>query len=184
LVDRVALGATAAALVAWVAAPDSAVTAWAALAAGLANALRLGRWRGTAVSREPLLWVLHLGYAWLVLGFLLLAANRWMSLLPQTAALHALTVGTIGTMTLAVMTRATLGHTGHALSAGPGTTAIYGLITAAAVLRLLAPVAGGQYMLLLALAGTAWSMAFGLFVVIYAGPLARPRAKAQAASPG
>jgi uncharacterized protein involved in response to NO len=98
-----------------------------------------------------------------------------VALLPQTAALHALTVGAIGTMTLAVMTRASLGHTGRPLAAGPGTTAIYVLVTFAAVLRLFAPLAEAQYLLVLTLAGAAWSGAFGLFVLIYARPLTLPR---------
>ncbi|MDE1931593.1 MAG: NnrS family protein, partial [Alphaproteobacteria bacterium] len=108
----------------------------------------------------------------------LLAANGFMPLLPPTAALHALTVGAIGTMTLAVMTRASLGHTGRKLTAGHGTTAIYVLVTIAAVLRLLAPLAGAQYLLMLNLAGGAWTGAFGLFVVLYGPPLLTPRVAA------
>ena len=125
--------------------------------------------------REPLLWVLHLDHGWLVLGFVLLALSSAIALLPQTAALHALTAGAISTMTLAVMTRASLGHTGRPLAAGPGTATIYVLITLAAVLCLLAPLAGARYLLLLALAGAAWSGAFGLFALVYARPLLLPR---------
>jgi uncharacterized protein involved in response to NO len=105
----------------------------------------------------------------------LLAIEGFIPLLPATTALHALTVGAIGTMTLAVMTRASLGHTGRRLTAGPGTTAIYGLITLAAILRLAAPLAGAEYLLVLSLAGTAWSGAFGLFVLLYARLLSLPR---------
>ncbi len=181
--DRAALAATALALGLWTFRPDAAITAWVVLVAGLANAVRVGRWRGLAVLHEPLLWVLHLGYAWLAGGLLLLAACRWLPLLPPTAALHALTVGTIGTMTLAVMTRSSLGHTGRPLVAGPGTTMVYVLITLAAVLRLLAPIGGNWYLLLLALAGMAWSAAFGLFVLLYARPLARPRVTGETARP-
>lgn len=133
------------------------------------------RWRGVATSREPVLWVLHLGYCWLALGLVLLALNGLMPFLPYTAALHALTVGAIGTMTRAVMTRASLGHTGHPLTAAPGTTAIFGLITLAAVLRLLSPLAGANYLLALAVAAAAWSGAFGLFVIIYGPLLLLPR---------
>lgn len=112
---------------------------WLELAAGIAHAARFARWRGGKTLREPLLWVLHLGYGWLSLGLLLLGFNSLASMLPQTTALHALTVGAIGTMTLAVMTRASLGHTGRALVAGPRMTTIYAPITLAAVLRVLAP---------------------------------------------
>ena len=176
--DRAALGLTAIALVAWVAVPDAAVTSGLALLAAVAQGVRLARWRGAGAWREPLLWVLHLGYGWLALGFLLLAANGFMPLLPPTAALHALTVGAIGTMTLAVMTRASLGHTGRKLTAGRGTTTIYVLVTIAAILRLLAPLAGAHYLLTLSLAGAAWSGAFGLFVVLYGPPLLTPRVTA------
>ncbi|HKR19599.1 MAG TPA: NnrS family protein [Stellaceae bacterium] len=176
--DRGALGATAIAVIAWVAAPEAAATAWLALVAAVAQGVRLARWRGAGTWREPLLWVLHLGYGWLALGFLLLAVNGFMPLLPATAALHALTAGAIGTMTLAVMTRASLGHTGRKLTAGRGTTTIYVLVTVAAVLRLLAPLAGAQYLLVLSLAGAAWTGAFGLFVVLYGPPLLTPRVAA------
>jgi uncharacterized protein involved in response to NO len=155
------------------------VSAAAALAAGLALATRLGRWRGAPTSREPLVLVLHVGYGWLALGFILLGLNAFVPVLPPTAALHALTAGAIGTMTLAVMTRASLGHTGHALAAGRGTVAIYTLVTLAALLRLVAPLAASHYLLLLALAGAAWSSAFGLFALLYAPTLARPRAASQ-----
>jgi uncharacterized protein involved in response to NO len=93
--------------------------------------------------------------------------------LPTTTALHALTVGAVGTMTLAVMTRASLGHTGRPLTAGPGTTQIYVLVTSAALLRLLAPLGGVHTLLILVLAGVAWSGAFGLFVLCYGPALAR-----------
>jgi len=173
--DRAVLTLTALALAVWVVAPEGLVTPWVALAAGFSLGARLARWRGGATMREPLVWVLHLGYGWLSLGFLLLAFNGFVPLLPSTTALHALTVGAIGTMTLAVMTRATLGHTGRTLAAGPGTTTIYALVTLAAILRLLAPLAPTDYVLVLSLAGAAWSGAFALFALLYARPLALPR---------
>ena len=129
--------------------------------------------------REPLLWILHLGYGWLAVGFLLLALERFLPLVPQTTALHALTVGAIGTMTLAVMTRASLGHTGRPLVAGVGTTAIYLLVTLAALLRLLAPLWGEAYMPAMNLAGASWSGAFGLFVLLYARPLMTRRIRVE-----
>jgi uncharacterized protein involved in response to NO len=104
--DRTVLAVTVLALAVWVIMPEAAVAPWVELAAGLALGARLARWRGGATLREPLVWVLHLGYGWLSLGFLLLALDGIAPLLPQTTALHALTAGAIGTMTLAVMTRA------------------------------------------------------------------------------
>jgi len=182
-IDRVALALTALALVAWVAVPDTAIAAAVELAAGLALALRLARWRGGGTWREPLLLVLHVGYGWLALGFILLALSRLVPSLPPTAALHALTAGAIGTMTLAVMTRASLGHTGRALTAGSGTIAIYALVSLSALLRLAAPFGGSQYLLLLSLAGAAWVAAFGLFVVIYSPALTQPRSSGGVARP-
>lgn len=173
--DRAALAATALACAIFVAAPEGIIAPWFELVAGVTLGLRLARWRVQATLREPLLWILHLGYGWLSLGFLLLALSGLTSALPQSTALHALTVGAIGTMTLAVMTRASLGHTGRPLTAGPGTTTIYALVTLAAVLRLAASVGGSGYIVFLSLAAAAWSGAFGLFVLHYARPLMAPR---------
>jgi uncharacterized protein involved in response to NO len=179
--DRAVLIVTGLALALWLAAPASMAASSAVLVAGIAVALRLSRWRALRTVREPLLLILHVGYGWLAFGLLLLGADGLYALLPATAALHALTVGAIGTMTLAVMTRAALGHTGRPLSAGPGTRAIYGLVTLAAVLRVLSPLAGGGMTLVLWLAGASWSGAFGLFAVLYGAVLARPRVQADAA---
>lgn len=178
--DVAVLVVTGLALAAWVIAPDARMTAWVALLAGSAVALRLLRWRGWWTIREPLLFFLHVGYGWLALGLLLLGLDRFFGMLPRTAALHALTVGAIGTMTLAVMTRASLGHTGRPLTAGPGTRTIYGLVSLAAVLRVLSPLAGARMELALWLSGAAWSGAFGLFAVLYGSVLTRPRAQGSA----
>lgn len=182
-VDRVALLLTALALAAWALAPGIAAAPYVDLAAGLALGVRLVRWRGLGAWRDPLVFVLHLGYGWVVLGLLLLGLDGFWPFLPQTAAVHALTVGAVGTMTLAVMTRASLGHGGRGLRAGAGTTAIYGLVTLAALLRLAAPLAGGDYLVALMLAGGAWSAAFGLFFVLYFPLLARPRPRQLVAGP-
>ncbi len=175
MIDRAALTLAVVALVFFVIAPAGRILPWVALAAGGALALRLRRWRGWAARREPLLFVLHLGYGWLAFGFLVLGLGTFLPWLPRTTALHALTVGAIGTMTLAVMTRATLGHSGRPLTAGVGTTMIYILVTLAAVFRLSAPLAGARYLLVLALAGAAWSAAFALFAGLYGPLFVRPR---------
>jgi uncharacterized protein involved in response to NO len=168
--DRLAIAITLATALAWVAAPDSRATAIAGLLAAAVHAVRLARWRGRRSLAEPLVWVLHLGYAWLVAGFALLGLSLLGLGPPPTAALHALTAGAMGTMTLAVMTRASLGHSGRPLTAGPGTTAIYGLVTAAALLRVAAPLQGGASLAVTGLAAACWIGAFGLFVALY-GPL-------------
>jgi uncharacterized protein involved in response to NO len=169
-VDRLALLATALAGLAWMAAPDWAGTGLAALLAAGANGARLARWRGLRTLGEPLVFILHLGYGWLAVGFALLGLVTLTGALPESAALHALTAGAMGTMTLAVMTRATLGHTGQALQAGAGTTAIYLLVTAAAALRIAAPLLDAGQPEILLVGGLAWIGAFGLFVALY-GPL-------------
>ncbi len=173
--DRATLLVTGLALLAWTAVPYSRVTPWLALAAGLLQAGRLARWGGAKATREPLLWILHLGYGWLALGLVLLAASAFFAWPPPTAALHALTAGTLGTMPLAVMTRATLGHSGRPLKAGAGTVTIYTLVTLAALIRVLAPLAGHEYLDALMVAGIAWCAAFALFVALYLRPLVTAR---------
>lgn len=175
VVDRIALTTTAVSLLAWVAAPEARTTSWLALVAGTALAGRLSRWRGSKTLSEPLLWALHLGYGWLSFGLLALGFNGLVPLLPSTSAMHALTVGAIGTMTLAVMTRASLGHTGRSLVAGPRTTAIYVMVTLAALIRVAAPLFGAYYFVGLSLAAAAWCGAFGGFLLFYLGPLTHPR---------
>jgi uncharacterized protein involved in response to NO len=130
------------------------------------HAVRLARWRGRATAREPLLWILHIGYAWLPLGLLLLGAAAWNAELASTA-LHALTVGAMGTMILAVMTRASLGHSKRELRAGRGTLIVYLLVLIAALGRLAVPFAGANYSVALDIAGGAWIAAFALFIVLY-----------------
>lgn len=168
LFDRISLAIVIAALGSWVVAPDEWVTGAILLAAGIASFARLLRWRGYRTLPEPLVWSLHLGFAWLPLGLCLLGLGVFLpGLVPSTAGLHALTAGAIGSMTLAVMTRATLGHTGRSLAADGWTTAIYVSIAAAAALRVAAPIALAGYGPLLWASGLLWSTAFGLFTVHY-----------------
>jgi uncharacterized protein involved in response to NO len=166
-VDVACLLVVVAGLMAWAAFPEAAITAVLTLAAGVAAGVRLSRWRGLATMREPLLFILHVGYAWVALGLMLLGLNGLFAWAPPAAPIHALTVGAIGTMTLAVMTRATLGHAGRPLAAGPGTWIIYVLVTLAAILRTCAALSA-HAALLTSAAGIAWSAAFILFAVLYA----------------
>ena len=172
--DRAALAATALAGLVWSVLPERPETAILALIAGLIHAVRLARWRGAATLGEPLVWVLHAGYGWLAVGFVLLGAAIVTPGLPATAALHALTAGAFGTMILAVMTRASLGHTGRALHAGAGTTAAYVLVSLSAAGRVVSPMAGAAEPVLLTLSGLSWIAAFGLFVALYLPVLTRP----------
>ncbi len=177
--DLIVLTTTGVALVAWVALPASLVSPWLALTAGLLQAARLARWGGHRVLREPLLWVLHLGYAWVAIGFLLQAASALFAVLPPTAALHAFTAGAIGIMPLAVMTRATLGHTSRQLHVGIATATVYGLVTVAALARVGAFAAGTEYLQVLIFSGEAWCLAFALFLAIYVKALIRPPYRGQ-----
>ena len=125
-------------------------------------------------AADPLVLILHVGYAWVPVGLGLLAASQFGAL-PQSAAVHALTAGAMATMILAVMTRATLGHTGRELRAGPATRLIYILVTIGAVLRVGAVAWGSNYQLGLEVAGAAWAGAFLLFIAAYGPILFAPR---------
>ncbi len=174
--DRLALGVTAIALVGWIAAPDAPIVGTGLLAAGVLLLARLFRWRGYRALGEPIVLVLHLGYLWLALAlFLLGLAVVAPASVPASCAIHALTAGAVGTMTLGVMTRATRGHTGRPIVADAATVASYGLVTLGAAFRVAAPFLGGFYMPVLVAGGLAWSAAFALFVVAYGPMLVGPR---------
>ena len=181
--DKAVLAGTGIALVAWLVAPEWRGGGVLLLAAAAAHLARLARWQGHRCLRDPLLAVLHLGYLWLAVSLGLMGMAAVVpDLVPASAALHALTAGAIGTMTLAVMTRASLGHTGRALQADGWTTACYALVTLGAVARVAAPWCGADYLPALMLGGTAWAAGFGLFALRYAPILLGPRkAKAEAA---
>jgi uncharacterized protein involved in response to NO len=172
--DRAALLVLLIALLMWVALPTHPATGAALLLAGLAHLVRMGRWAGERTGAEPLVTVLHLGYAFLPLGALALGAEV---LLPgsvgMAGAQHLWMGGGIGLMTLAVMTRATLGHTGQALSAGPGTVAIYVMLALAVLARVAADLWPGQASLFHGLSGLAWIGAFGSYAVVYGALLLR-----------
>ena len=169
--DGAAIAATAGAALAWVIAPAAMATGALLLAAGSLVGLRLARWRGLATLSEPLVLILHLGYAWLAAALLLLGLAALVpDLVPESMALHALTAGAVGTMTLAVMTRASLGHTGRPIVADSVTVAIYALVTSGALLRVAAPFADAWYLEVLSAGGALWSAAFLLFALGY-GPV-------------
>lgn len=174
LLDKAAMAVSALGLAVWVVFPETAAAGVLLVIAGIAIAARLSRWRGLQTFREQLVLILHVGYLWLAVSFALLGAA---AIAPDTIdpqmALHALTAGAIGTMTLAVMTRASLGHTGAGLFADRATRAIYVLVTAGALLRLVASGAGEGYAALVAVSGVIWSGAFLLFAVAYGPRLMR-----------
>ena len=159
----------------------------AGLLAGLAtgvHGIRLSAWRGIAVRRDPLLLVLHLGYLWIVIGFAMLTVASFSDLVSRSAAIHALTIGAVATMILAIMSRASLGHTGRPLQAPAPVTLAYVLLSVAALLRVAAGVDGSYYVALVTTAGVVWIIAFGLFVVAYAAILSGPRVDSKPAAAG
>ena len=146
-----------------------------ALAAALLNAWRLYGWQGSRTLREPILWVLHLGYLWLAVGLAWKGLVDLTEFLPPADALHGLAIGAVGTMTLAIMSRATLGHTGRPLHAPPLVAASYLLVGAAAIARLAAPLAPAHGITLLVISGALWSLAFAGFVIRLGPALVQPR---------
>lgn len=181
--DMLTLAATIVALVAWISAPNASATAALIAIAAMLHLVRLARWRGQATFPEPLLLVLHVAYLWIPIGLALLALSIWFPAIPTVAAIHALTAGTMGTMTLAVMSRATLGHTGRPLTAGTGLTAVFVLITVAAVVRVAASLWSAQYTPMLTVAAVAWIAAFVVYLAT-CGPMLVTRRPATTPTPG
>tara|TARA_R110000823_G_scaffold47903_15_gene121905 strand:+ start:18212 stop:19387 length:1176 start_codon:yes stop_codon:yes gene_type:complete len=146
-----------------------------ALLAALANALRLAAWAGWRVWREPLLGVLHLGYAFIVLALAARALFLFGLLANPSLWYHALGVGAMGTLIVGVMTRVSVGHTGRPLQLLPGAIAIYFAIIAAAVLRLATASGMLPYTTGLLFSALAWAAGLLLFGVLYGPLLLRPR---------
>ncbi|CAK0766237.1 NnrS family protein [Gammaproteobacteria bacterium] len=169
-----AAGAVVVAAGAWVVAPTSTITGILLLAAAVLHLVRLAGWRSLDTRSEPLLWVLHLGYLWLVVGLALLGISTFSPLLPTPAALHALTAGCVATMILGVMSRAALGHSGRPLTPARLTVAAYLLVSLGAVMRVAAPLTPVPVVLTL-IGGSAWTLAWVLFAIVYWPILTRPR---------
>jgi len=175
--DIVSTAAAGAALLAWIALPEWRVTGVALVAAGLVQAVHLARWAGDRTWRDRLVLILHVAYAFVPLGFVLTGLAA-LGLIPAGAGIHAWTGGAMGGMTLAVMSRASLGHTGRALVATRTTQALYALIVVAALARILAVLMPHWTTALIHLAGAAWAATFIGFALTYWNVLARPRVKA------
>jgi uncharacterized protein involved in response to NO len=174
--DRVAVRAVVAYAVADLVAPRTLASGALALAASLALAGRLAGWQGLRARRDPLVWSLHAGYAWLAVGFACVALGDLGVGLPWTTGVHALTAGAFGAMILAVMTRVGLGHTGRPLVAPRGATLAYALVSAGALFRTFGPLAAPALAFpLLVASGLLWSGAFASFLAVYAPILLRPR---------
>jgi uncharacterized protein involved in response to NO len=157
-------------------APDSTLSGAVAALAALLAALRLSRWHGLRTLGQPILWVLHLAYAFVPLALATKAA--WLLAGEPWAAhwLHLQGAGALALMILAVTTRATLGHTGRDLVASPLTVAAYVLLPLAALARVFGPALIEDGLLPLILAATLWLAGFAMFLLAYAPILLRPRA--------
>ena len=175
--DKLVLSVSLVALAVWVTFPNHAATAGALIALGLAQALRMARWSGHRTLRAPLVWVLHLAYAFVPLGGVAMGfAILRPDLLAPAAAQHLWMAGAVGLMTLAVMTRATLGHTGRPLSANLGTVTVYVMLVGSVLARVTAGIWPGLDWLL-TMSGALWCGAFFGFVILYGPLLMRPKAK-------
>jgi uncharacterized protein involved in response to NO len=147
-----------------------------ALLAAIVNILRMWHWQSLATWRVPMLWILHVGYAWIIVALALKGLAGVVPVVTPSAAIHALTVGAVGSLTLGMMSRVALGHTGRVIVASTAITAAFILINASAILRVAIPIALPEfYMLGLIVAGLLWTAAFTLFVIDFAPILTQPR---------
>ncbi len=172
--ERLTLGAVAAVVVTQVAAVPAGVSAVAAVLAAAASLMRLVLWRGWLVRAEPLLWILHLALAWIPLALLLLAAAE-LGYVPASAWVHAAGAGAMGSLTLGVMARVALGHTGRPLTLPAGMTAAFVLMLAAGVARVLTTLQALPWRAGLVAAAVLWTAALLIFLVRYVPVLTRPR---------
>ena len=170
--DRTAIVATVLGLALWIAELPGAAPALAA--AALLQAVRLLGWRPLAARRRPILWILHLAYAWIPAGLALLALSA-AGAVARSAGVHALAVGATGGLVLGMITRTARGHTGRALQASPLEVAAYAALMLAAILRVTAALVPGGFTPLVCSAGVAWIAAFSLYLLRFAPWLLSPR---------
>lgn len=178
--DKVVLAGSAIALLSWVAVPDMVATGVALLLAAGLHLFRLARWAGERSWRNPLLVILHIAYLFVPAGFALTALAS-LGFVAPGAGIHAWTAGAFGTMTLAVMSRASLGHTGRPLVATSATQACYVLVVIGSIARICSALGHGPAMLL-HVAGLSWSLAFLVFALAYWQALTGGRIAPKAAS--
>jgi uncharacterized protein involved in response to NO len=175
MLEKLALGLLIALLVADVVQLPGYGVAAITAAATACHAARLALWKPWRTLRTPLVWILHAGYGWIVLHLALRTLSE-LSWVADSLATHALTVGAIGSLTIGMMTRTARGHTARPLVAGTSEVVCFGLVQAAAVLRVFGPMfAPSHYLAAVVLSGVCWAGAFGVYAVAYWPVLARPR---------
>lgn len=173
--DIVAIALSAAGLAAWTIFPDATATGVLLITGAVFNAFRLARWAGDRTLSDPLVVILHVAFSFVPVGLLLAGLSAFASqTIPIAAGIHALAVGAIACMTLAVMTRATFGHTGRELRPSGGTYAVFAAIVIAAILRVAASMAP-SFAVLLHVSAAFWVAAFAGYVILFGGMLVRPR---------
>ena len=178
-VERAALALTALALLLWVFAPPEAgwnmFGGFTLVLAALAQVGRLLQWQPAITRHRPILWILHLSYAWIPLGLALLAAARFGAL-SMSAGVHALAIGATGGLIIGMMTRTARGHTGRALQVSRAEIAAYVLVMLAAAIRVLLPLAMPSWLpLALVLSASGWATAFAIYLFIYTPWLLKTR---------
>jgi uncharacterized protein involved in response to NO len=175
-VERVVLPFSALAFVLDAALGSGVLVAAAACAAACAQGARLWGWKPWRVGYRPILSILHVAYAWIPVGFMLLALSA-LGLVAHTLAIHAFTVGAIGCAIMAMITRTARGHTGRKLVAGGVEIACYALLVLAALIRVLGPWLAPQWLTFwINASGACWALAFAVYCYRYAGWLVTPRA--------
>jgi uncharacterized protein involved in response to NO len=172
--DMATVALSAIVLTIWVARPLNPTTGVLLLICGCLHLVRLARWTGYRTFADRLVLILHVAYAFVPAGFILAALSAFDLVVPS-AGIHAWTGGAIGTMTLAVMSRATLGHTGRQLEASVGTHLVYAAVVIAALARVCAALEPDHAGSLLMIAGSAWAAAFLGFAAVYSRALCSPR---------
>jgi uncharacterized protein involved in response to NO len=174
LLERASMLLTILAAAAWIVALPAVLAVPLALGAALAQAWRLALWHPWRTLGRPILWILHLSYAWIPLGLALLALAQ-AGLVPVSAAVHLLAVGAMGGLIIGMITRTALGHTGRTLQAGHADLLMYVLIQLAVVARLAAALTTWQRDATLLIAGVCWSLTFLTYLVAYGPRLLAPR---------
>ncbi len=177
--DAATIALSATALAAWAFFPESNVTGGMLISGAVLNVMRLARWAGDRTLRDPLVLILHVAFVFVPIGFLLAGlAVVLPETVPSAAGIHAFSVGAVACMTLAVMTRATLGHTGRELRAGIGTCAVFVAIVLAAIFRIGAAFVPAEEVLL-HMSATSWVVAFLGYAALFGGMLVQPKLRAR-----
>jgi uncharacterized protein involved in response to NO len=168
MVNRLVIAGAVAVLVANVVAPLSLVVGVLDVAVGALVVLRMKNWGTFQTVRSPILWVLHLGHLWIAVGLILRGATALGLGAMPTLATHVLTVGAIGTLTLGMMSRVALGHTGRPLVVARGVAVAFGLVTVAVFARAIIPIlAPGVVWSAYMVSAVAWTVAFAIYLIEY-----------------